>query len=492
MFSEQYRNHENFPESSSNKDQGQLNEDSYIIKRPGRAKRTVGIGLGLGLAMVGGVESAAYFDTKSAQATETHKTQQDSNPNAKFIKKISETGLPTHLTREEIDPRYAQLDFLKSKIIPAVEDPKQKERLEKDSQEKLERQLAASQGWADSKRQRQINELLDNREVKKVLSAHPDFSLADVISLLKATVLNEGLGKSPDATLEKLIEYREAYSKREIIGIHTDQFIGFNYAAADNEGEFSEEMFTKLAYAAMGEGVEKKSDRVKIISTGQAGEKDPNNANAGEKLLKAIEQAPHNDAGHNTVILFNTHGTENYLEIDGSDRKHPQVLEVKALAMSLLNRLYNDYKVHHDSEELSRIDIIIDSCNGYGFRKNLISLMETYYKSLGYEGEMKIPFSKIGKPYIVAMSGEKSPLFSFKDFPSGIRALTTEKNLEQIQQGRGVYGQTLFDLQSQSYVSGGDPAFFVPVEGKLLEISSQEPKVQKSFKYGDQDLQVSV
>ena len=467
-------------EKSSDHLQGEIDDSSLTLKRPGRAKRTLGLGLGLGLTALGGVEAAAHLETKSAQAAEANQAELAVNPNAKYAELIKD-NLPNHLESEDIDPRYQQVAIFKHRIVSQGKDWDARDVIRKEARQ-LQYELDTSTGWADPARQKLLNTLLNESDIKRQLTETQGLTLADAISLLKATIINAGKKGAFSETLKMLIKERDTFAKREIVGPHTDEFIGFNYAAKDADQFFSGKNLRKIAETAIGKKAAEHPEMVKIISTGEPSEEDPTQENAGDRLLKTIEQSR-----GNTVLYLNTHSSDSQLAVNLSDPDHQQFLSPDSIALSLLNRLL----ATKDSQDLGKITIFGDGCKEYDFRIPLMESLQRNYHDGGYEQEIGKPFSELGLPTIITMAGEKSLTMIVPEFPGGARALSNADYLKKIEQAGGITGKILFDLQASSYVTSGDMAFFVPKQGKLTEISSLE-STTKNFKYGDQDLQITV
>jgi hypothetical protein len=392
--------------------------------------------------------------------------------------------LPEHFSRGDIDPRYTQIDILKSLITESS--GTQKIILEQELH-KFERQISQRSGWADTGRQNLLNSLIHNPAIRDQLTETTP-TMADALSLLKATITDKGTGSYPDK-LHRKIEQRTALEKTEFIGPHTDQVIIFNYASKDAGELFKGDQLVKMAQTALGEKAQKNPNNyISLISTEEV--KDVTQATAGDALIKSIEQGR-----GNLALYLNTHASETELAIDLSDPKNPQTLKVEGLASALLSRLVNRVQ---QGETLSSLqtEIIIDGCEGYNLAQNTIEAMRKMYDE-AYKPILHVNFEQLPGVTISTMAGEDSSVLAIENSfegakPSGSRALVDDDYLNLIKQEGGLTGKVLLKLQAEAYISGGDMTFFVPNQGNLEEISSfTQPKKGTfgTFEYGGKKLQ---
>lgn len=471
---------------------GDTSQDKKIKSPKKSTKQKLGRALqiaGAVTGLAGGIHYAPKLHVAGAEAAASH---QDSWEEASPLEKFAlpaKNNLPDHASPADIDPRYAQKDILKYTIDTST--GAQKIMFQQELQN-FDDQIKKGTGWADNKRQTMFNSLLKNPELRKQLQQEPGLTVADAFSLIKATVLDSSTDSYEHKLAHKLKERRQMLEK-EFIGPHTDQVIIFNYASKDAGALFSGAELQKMAQTALGNKAAKHPEKyIQMISTEEV--HDRTQATAGDALVKAIETSR-----GTTSLYLNTHASANELAIDLSDPHHQQTLKIDGFASALLNRMVSLAAEGHAKEaqdSLAHMNIIIDGCEGYDFSKKVVSAMKTMYEQSGFEKIIGADFEHISLPTIVTMAGEKSSVLAVDQLlehskPSGSRGLTSEPYMQLIKQNGGLTGNILFQLQSETYVSGGDMTFFIGKQGGLEEISSfQQPKKSPgTFDYGGTKLQ---
>jgi len=444
--------------------------------------------VGLASAIAGGAKYLPeHVEMTKATATETDSWNKLS-PFEKFALPV-ENNLPKKALPSDIDPRYTQVQILKQ-LAKTSSGEEKKEFL--DSATHTEYDLNQATGWADKGKQAMFNTLLQNKKIREKLEKTPGLTMADAFSLLKATALDSSTLSYEQKLDKKLAEYKNLVHT-EFIGPETDEVIIFNYASKDAGGLFNGEDIKTMAQTALGKKAQKNPEKfIKLIDTQTT--EDTTKENAGDALVQAIEKSK-----GNTTLYLNTHASSDALAIDLSNSENPQTLKVDGFASAFLNRLINISQtkgIDETQQTLGKIKIIIDGCEGYDFSKNVLSAMKKLYNESNFKDNVtNVPFENLVLPIFVTMAGEKSAVLVIDKkipnaAPSGSRALTNESYRKLIKQEGGLTGKILFQLQSESYISGGDMTFFVPEAGKLQEVSSYKPTKNKSrgFTYGNKEL----
>ena len=478
-------------ENSSTEEEYKIQSQKQEVKAPSfwqRTKSKVGNVLktiGLVGALAGGAKYAnEHTEVSKVSASETQNSWNNSDSEDKFEMGIK-GNLPKEAKPEDIDPRFYQVNELKRELYEKGIDVSKdltasaKSKLKYDEELKLlynemlllQNGLDTETGWANKAKQRKFNELLKNPEIRSILSAREDLTMADAFSLIKSEVNSEGT-KNPQENFKDLLEKRDELAKTNFISPTTEQVIIFDYDdGSGNESDFKGKKLAETAKIALGSKAEKKPDNfIKTITTRNV---DLDSATPGEELTKAIGDSP-----DNTTLYLSTHSDKSGILIGKSADGKPQLLAMDGFASAFLNRLLTSYQSKGSEgakNSLKNMKIIIDGCSGYNLSKHIVDRMKTLYND-GYATAVGLPFEDIALPTIVTMAGDSSPVVLSET--SGSRALTSDSYLEKIKKAGGLTGQILFDLQSESYLSGGDMGFFISDHGVLKEISSNQKTIK--------------
>ncbi len=355
--------------------------------------------------------------------------------------------------------------------------PERAVQLPREVQELREKYLQTRSGWANPERQKVFNRLLNKASIREKLSS-ADVSVAGAFSLLKATI-----GTTLDITsaeaekkLGELIKERQELSKKKILGPDTKHVIVFSYGAEKGAAEtFKGKEIVKMTKVAMGVEENAKDPRITFIETSRV--KDKTKTNAGDLLLKSIE-----GSSGSTYIHIATHAGPQELVIDAHDIRHPTTLKYDGIALAFVNRLLKEVQekgVTAGKDSLKQMTVFIDGCKSHNLSRQIASAIKGQYSRMGLEKIIGIDSADIGLPTIITSSGEDSPTLTFADenLPkSGSRALTEKTWLKRIQDAGGLTGKLMFELEAESYISGGDMGFFVDKQGRFTEISQLEQK----------------
>jgi hypothetical protein len=395
-------------------------------------------------------------------------------------------NLPKVADRADIEPRFYQVDELKRELYANGIDVSKnltslaKSKLQHEEGLKLlynemlllQHGLDTETGWANKAKQRLFNDLLKNPNIRSILTTRPDLTMADAFSLIKSTVNNED-GRNPDVVIKEILSQRDKLAETKFISADTEQVIIFDYDdGSGNSNDFKGKKLGEMAKNALGEKAEK--DPSKFIKTITTRAVELENATPGEELVKAIGSSP-----DNTTLYLSTHSDKSGILIGKSADGKPQLLAMDGFASAFLNHLLSSYQTRGAEgakNSLGNMKIIIDGCSGYNLSKNIIDRMKTLYDE-GYAQTIGVPFEKISLPTIVTMAGDASPIVLRET--SGSRALTNDTYQKMIKSEGALTGRMLFQLQSESYITGGDMGFFISDHGKLKEVSSNQ-KTQKS------------
>ncbi len=339
--------------------------------------------------------------------------------------------LGADVTDEQIDPRVQKKDNAFAKLS-----------------------ITEYPAWTTPERKLAFRALLNDESVRRHITA-ADLTLSETFSLLKATIAHQERfkeKKSPEEVVQYLLKEREGFAKQRILGPDTETFIAFGgddryqqYVLEDqNRNNFYPKRWRTIAEAAH---VPEKAIRVIDATESIPAEKVKDN------LIRAIQTSK-----GRTVLAFDTHGERERLMISlGSVSEKSVELSVGELVDALASRATSS----RNTDDLKNVTIILDSCYGYNFTREL-------------EKDFQIAYNYVTHmPQVITIAHEGA--LGWIGHSMSDVLLTQVKGLEK---DGGLYGQRLLEYVQPLVYRENDLTFFIPKGKELLEIGKRDAEMR--------------
>ncbi len=302
--------------------------------------------------------------------------------------------------------------------------------------------------WAGEGRQKQFRELLNDDEFRKAVSK-TDSTLAEVYSIIKAAIKNSPENSGVEdhrAEAFELIKDREELLEKEIIGQSTDTYIHFSHERREGED------FDDLLGDQLGSLTRNDTKETKIEFNHY------NPDAAGEKILNALATSK-----GETVVFFQTHGSETGITAN-NDKDPAKVTRVgvEKIAQALVKRILAD----DDPNALEKMKIILTTCHGYDFSKNLAKEIKKEYREMT---SMSAP--EIGLPTIITSTQEASVSFQ------GGLVNYLDKNVRNMREKGKLDGAMLLRRIQPSAYHDGDVTYMTKARGKWRDVAEAGERV---------------